>query len=137
MENRQQALTIASNTWSALGEDNAMNIITSLNNVNTTYKDVQGTMEEIKEIKYDSVSNQWKVLGRTFQNEVAAPMLKTFLPAAQTGMKLVAENIKVVTVVAGTAGTAITAMFVKKKSKELIKDLKDTASGISNVVKKL
>ena len=43
MENRQQALTIASNTWSALGEDNAMNIITSLNNVNTTYKDVQGT----------------------------------------------------------------------------------------------
>lgn len=137
MENRQQALTIASNTWSALGEDNAMNIITSLNNVNTTYKDVQGTMEEIKEIKYDSVSNQWKVLGRTFQNEVAAPMLKTFLPAAQTGMKLVAENIKGVTVVAGTAGTAITAMFVKKKSKELIKDLKDTASGISNVVKKI
>ena len=34
MENKQQALTIASNTWSALGEDNAMKVITSLNKAN-------------------------------------------------------------------------------------------------------
>ena len=48
MENKQQALTIASNTWSALGEDNAMKVITSLNKANNAYKDVSGTMQEIK-----------------------------------------------------------------------------------------
>ena len=137
MENQQQALTIASNTWSALGEDNAMKVITSLNNVNTTYKDVHGTMESIKDIRYDSVTNQWKRLGRTFQTDVAAPVLKTFLPAAESGMELLADNIEVVSVVAGTAGVAIGTMFVVKKSKELISDLKDTAKGIGDIIKKV
>ena len=41
VENQQEALTTASNVWSSLGEDNAMNIITSLNDVNDTYKNVQ------------------------------------------------------------------------------------------------
>ena len=134
MENQQQALTIASNTWSSLGEDNAMKVITSLNNVNTTYKDVHGTMESIKDIKYDSVTNQWKVLGRTFQTDVATPMLKDFLPVAEKGIELLADNIEVVSAVAGTAGTAIGTMFVVKKSKELINDLKDTAKGIGSVI---
>ena len=83
MENQQQALTIASNTWSSLGEDNAMKVITSLNNVNHTYKDVHGTMEDIKNIKYDNVTAQWKKLGRTFQTDVMQPILVKFLPAAQ------------------------------------------------------
>ena len=65
MKNEQEALTLASDTWSALGEDNAMKVITSLNNVNNSYKNVQGTMEKVKDIKYDSITNQWKVLGRT------------------------------------------------------------------------
>lgn len=134
MENQQQALTIASNTWSSLGEDNAMKVITSLNNVNTTYKNVKGTMESIKDVKYDSVTNQWKVLGRTFQTEVATPMLKDFLPVAEKGIEFLAENIEAVSAVAGTAGVAIGSMFVVKKSKELISDLKDTAKGIGAVI---
>lgn len=70
MKNEQEALTLASDTWSALGEDNAMKVITSLNNVNNSYKNVQGTMEKVKDIKYDSITNQWKVLGRTVQADV-------------------------------------------------------------------
>ena len=137
MENQQQALTIASNTWSSLGEDNAMKVITSLNNVNSTYKNVKGTMESIKDVKYDSVTNQWKVLGRTFQTEVATPMLKDFLPVAEKGIEFLAENIEEVSAVAGTAGVAIGSMFVVKKSKELISDLKDTAKGIGAVITKV
>ena len=54
MKNEQEALTLASDTWSALGEDNAMKVITSLNNVNNSYKNVQGTMEKVKKLV------QWK-----------------------------------------------------------------------------
>lgn len=137
MENQQQALTIASNTWSALGEDNAMKVITSLNNVNDTYADVKGTMEQVKDINYDSVTNQWKVLGRTFQTDVMVPILQEFLPVAKSGMKLVADNIQGISKAAKVAAPAITAMFVVKKSKSLITDLKDTSKSISDLIKKV
>ena len=43
---KQEALTVASNTWSALGEDNALAVIAALNDVNDTFVDVTGTAEE-------------------------------------------------------------------------------------------
>lgn len=43
---KQEALTVASNTWSALGEDNALAVISALNDVNNTFIDVTGTAEE-------------------------------------------------------------------------------------------
>ena len=75
-------ITLASNTWSALGEDNAMDIITSLNEVNHTYDDVKGTMEEIKEIKYDTLEARFQQLGKKFQTEVGVPLRrKRFRPS--------------------------------------------------------
>lgn len=47
---KQEALTVASNTWSALGEDNALAIITSLNNVSTAYDDVSGAAQNMESI---------------------------------------------------------------------------------------
>lgn len=70
---------LRSYVWSALGEDNAMKVITSLNNVNNSYKNVQGTMEKVKDIKYDSITNQWKVLGRTVQADVVQPLLVKYM----------------------------------------------------------
>lgn len=132
MENQQQALTIASNVWSALGEDNAMKVITSLNNVNNNYKNVQGTMEEIKNIKYDSVSNQWKVLGRTFQTDVMQPVLTKFLPATQKGMKALADNIDTIIPVATAAGTAVGTIWAVNKSKKFIQDTKSAINIIGD-----
>lgn len=65
MTNQQEALTIASNVWSALGEDNAMKVITSLNNVNDTYSDVKGTMESINEVRYDDIGTSFENLKRS------------------------------------------------------------------------
>lgn len=132
MENQQQALTIASNVWSALGEDNAMKVITSLNNVNNNYKNVQGTMEEIKNIKYDGASNQWKVLGRTFQTDVMQPVLTKFLPAAQKGMKALADNIDTIIPVATAAGTAVGTIWAANKSKKFIQDTKSAINIIGD-----
>lgn len=132
MENQQQALTIASNVWSALGEDNAMKVITSLNNVNNNYKNVQGTMEEIKNIKYDGVSNQWKVLGRTFRTDVMQPVLTKFLPAAQKGMKALADNIDTIIPVATAAGTAVGTIWAVNKSKKFIQDTKSAINIIGD-----
>lgn len=42
---KQEALTVASNTWSALGEDNALAVISALNDVNNTFDNVTGTAQ--------------------------------------------------------------------------------------------
>lgn len=60
MTSEQEALTLASNTWSALGEDNAMQVITSLNQVSSTYEDVEGTMDAINDIRYDASAPRWR-----------------------------------------------------------------------------
>lgn len=47
----QEALTTASEVWSSLGEDNAMDVITALNDVNDAYQDVNGAAEEMVDIQ--------------------------------------------------------------------------------------
>lgn len=134
MTNQQEALTIASNTWSALGEDNAMAIITSLDDVNDTYKDVHGSMESLKDVRYDSVTNEYKKLGRTMQTDVIQPVLKKFLPVAQKGMKLLADNIDTIVPIATAAGAAIGTMWVAKKAKSFIGDIKSAVSTVKTYV---
>lgn len=79
--NQQEALTLASTVWSALGEDNAMSVITALGDVNDAYKDVGGTMESIKEISYDSVESKLESLGRKTKTEILEPIADNALPA--------------------------------------------------------
>lgn len=47
MTNEQEQATLASNIWSALGEDNSLKVIRSLNDTNDTYKEVKGTTEDV------------------------------------------------------------------------------------------
>lgn len=67
MENKQEALTIASNVWSALGEDNAMSVITSLNDVNKTYLDTAGAVDQANETMYGGSSAKVQTAMRDIQ----------------------------------------------------------------------
>lgn len=67
MENQQEALSLASTVWSALGEDNAMSVITSLSTVNDAYSDVAGTMDGINEVRYDDINTALEALKRNFE----------------------------------------------------------------------
>lgn len=78
--NEQEALTLASTVWSSLGEDNAMDVIRSLTEVNDAYKNVNGTMESIKEISYDSVESKLESLGRKVKTEILEPIADDALP---------------------------------------------------------
>lgn len=81
MENQQEALTIASETWSALGEDNAMQVLTALNDVNDGYRNVRGTMESLKEVKYSDLESAVSGLGSALQENIVAPIADAALPA--------------------------------------------------------
>ncbi len=106
--NKQEMLTLASNVWSALGEDNAMKVITSLNKVNVSYDDVKGTMEEIKQIKYDTLEARFETLGSKFQTEVAEPIAEKSLPAIEKGLDLVTDHMdELIPVMGGIAAGAV------------------------------
>lgn len=129
MTNQQEALTLASNVWSSLGEDNAMNIITSLDDVNDTFLNVKGSMESLKEVRYDSVTNQYKQLGRTVQTDVIQPVLVKFLPAAQKGIKVLTDNIEL----AVPAVTALGAAFAVNKARKYYEELKETGKTLKEL----
>lgn len=74
MENQQDALTIASNTWSSLGEDNAMQVLTALNDVNEGYQNVQGTMDTLKETSFSDVESAIGRLGDALQSKFITPI---------------------------------------------------------------
>lgn len=84
MENQQEALTIASETWSALGEDNAMQVLVALNDLNDGYKDVKGTMESLKEVKYSDLESSVSALGSALQENIITPIADVALPVLTT-----------------------------------------------------
>ena len=93
-KNEQDALTTASTVWSALGEDNAMKVITSLYDVNDTFKDVKGTMESVDEIAYQGVQNELKKTGRTLQTDLLIPLGNDLLPKINEYIKDYAPEVK-------------------------------------------
>lgn len=130
MTTEQEALTVASTVWSALGEDNAMKVITSLNNVNSTYSDVKGTMDDINEVRYDDVGTSLDNLSRSagaLMNETLAPALSGLNNILSTGLnwctefaqehEVLAKGISAAAIAAtaltvGVAGVVAAAKFV-------------------------
>lgn len=113
MQTEQEALTVASTVWSSMGEDNAMKVITSLNNVNTTYSNVKGTMQSINEVRYDDIGTSMDKLARSGDmalNEVFSPALSTVNNLLSDGLdwvtKFAQENKALST---GLAAGALTA----------------------------
>lgn len=78
-QDEQEALTTASTIWSALGEDNALKVITSLNDVNDTYKDTTGAINKTTETMYDTTSKEAETAFKKVKSS-AAELSKNLLP---------------------------------------------------------
>ena len=72
MTNKQDALTLASTVWSALGEDNAMTVITSLNDVNKTYENTAGAVDKANETMYGGSGSKAQESMRQIQSAFAS-----------------------------------------------------------------
>lgn len=83
-ENKQQALTTASEVWSSLGEDNAMAVITSLNDVNKAYDDVAGSTEKAQQTLYSGTNAKAEQMKEKIKNSFSTfgdALLENTLPA--------------------------------------------------------
>ena len=115
MTDPQEALSIASSVWSALGEDNAMKVITSLNNVNDTYSDVKGTMESIEEINYDNFADKTAALKRQVEMDVIIPITQKYMPKIEKAIDYVSEHLDEIVEHAKPIAAGIAAAFAVKK----------------------
>ena len=93
MQNQQEALTIASEVWSALGEDNAMQVLTALNDLNDGYADVKGAMESLKEVKYSDLESSISGLGDAVQEKFVAPLLDAAIPGITDAIQGITDII--------------------------------------------
>lgn len=122
-KNEQKALTTASTVWSALGEDNAMKVIKSLGNVNKNYKNVKGSMEKIKDIKYDDVEADWASLGRTVQTDVINPIGKSLFPEVKKLCKFVENHTDDIIPTLKIVGSLVGGIWVGKKTTAVVSDV--------------
>lgn len=116
MENEQEALTLAGTIWSALGEDNAMKVITSLGNVNNTYKDVTGAVTEASDQMYSGTGvkaeQAMKKIQTAFQTmgdailPILTPIIEKIADLATKFSKLNPTIQKVVLIVMGLVAAA-------------------------------
>lgn len=124
-KNEQKALTTASTVWSALGEDNAMKVIKSLGNVNKNYKNVKGSMEKIKDIKYDDVESDWASLGRTVQTDVINPIGKSLFPEVKKLCKFASKHTDDIIPTLKQIGVLTTAIWSGKKATKVVTEIKN------------
>lgn len=124
-KNEQKALTTASTVWSALGEDNAMKVIKSLGNVNKNYKNVKGSMEKIKDIKYDDVESDWASLGRTVQTDVINPIGKSLFPEVKKLCKFASKHTDDIIPTLKQIGVLTTAIWSGKKATKIVTEIKN------------
>lgn len=124
-KNEQKALTTASTVWSALGEDNAMKVIKSLGNVNKNYKNVKGSMEKIKDIKYDDVESDWASLGRTVQTDVINPIGKSLFPEVKKLCKFASKHTDDIIPTLKQIGVLTTAIWSGKKTTKIVTEIKN------------
>ena len=85
-ENKQEALTIASNVWSSLGEDNAMSIITSLDDVNTKYDDVANKAQQAQDVMYSGNEAKLETMKKNLQSSfssIGETLLSNIMPVLE------------------------------------------------------
>lgn len=75
MTDKQKEATIASNLWSALGEDNSLKVIESLGKTNDKFDDVKGTAD--KTSKQLKESNPFELMRRSAESSIKSISLNT------------------------------------------------------------
>lgn len=116
MENEQEALTLAGTVWSALGEDNALKVIKSLNTTTGMYKDTTGAVTAATDQMYSGTGAKaeqaMKKMQTAFQTmgdailPILTPIIEKIAVLATKFSKLNPTIQKVVLIVMGLVAAA-------------------------------
>lgn len=123
----QKALNMAATAFGTMGEDANLKVIKSLTTTGDTFKNVKGTMEEVKDVRYDDVGTQFTEIGRKLQTEFLQPLAQKALPGIKSFVQYVITNMNSIVPVVAAVGTALGTMFVASKVLSFIQTLQKAA----------
>lgn len=128
--NEQQALTMAATAFGTMGEDANLDVVKSLTALGESYDDVSGSMEELKEIRYDDVGTRFKELGRTLKTEMLIPMAEKAIPYFEKFADYAINNIDDVIRILKILGATLAGVFVVNKITSFINSVKGLATAV-------
>lgn len=128
--NEQQALTMAATAFGTMGEDANLEVVKSLTALGKSYDDVSGSMEELKEIRYDDVGTRFKELGRTLKTEMLIPMAEKAIPYFEKFADYAINNIDDVIRILKILGATLAGVFVVNKITSFINSVKGLATAV-------
>lgn len=114
-ENEQEALTMAATAFGTMGEDANLKVVKSLTTVGNTFDNVSGSMEDMKNIRYDDVGTQFTELGRKLQMELLKPLAEKALPYFQKLGDYAVENLDKIVSAAAVLGGVLGTVFAVNK----------------------
>lgn len=130
-QNEQEALTMAATAFGTMGEDANLKVVKSLTTVGDKFEKVEGTMNDVKKIRYDDVGTQWKELGRTMEQELLQPLAKKALPQVKELANTAIKNIDKIIPMLKTTGKVAAAIFVTNKAAAFAGSIKTLVTTIT------
>lgn len=107
----QVGVALFGTMWEDLGESG----IQALSDVNTSLSSTKDAMQRVKDVKYDTVSNDWKALGRTVQTELINPLGQKALPLAKKFINWTSIHMDELIPKVKVAAATFATMFVAQK----------------------
>lgn len=115
--------------WEDLGIDG----VKALTNVKGSADKTKKSMDKIKEIKYDDVSNSISGLGRQFQTDVVNKMIKKYYPQLKKGIAWTSEHLDdFVPIIKGVAREAV-ILYAANKANTVAKDVSHLISAYKSL----
>lgn len=133
VKQNQAGVDLFGTMWEDLGIEG----VKALTNVNNRIDNSKDSMEELKKIKYDDITNDFKALGRSIQMDFIAPMAKKALPYAEKFTKYCINNLDELVPKIKTVGAVVATAFVVNKVANFTKSistLTSTFTTLSNPV---
>ena len=121
---------MAATAFGTMGEDANLEVVKSLTALGESYDDVSGSMEELKEIRYDDVGTRFKELGRTLKTEMLIPMAEKAIPYFEKFADYAINNIDDVIRILKILGATLAGVFVANKITSFINSVKGLATAV-------
>lgn len=112
VKQNQAGVDLFGTMWEDLGKDGVKALMDTQGEISKT----KDAMEEVKEVKYDSVKNDISSIGRKFQTDILMPIIEKAMPKIRKGLDWVIDHLDSLTVsiegMAAVIGTAWAAIKV-------------------------
>nr|DAG52713.1 MAG TPA: minor tail protein [Caudoviricetes sp.] len=111
-KDEQKALTLASTAFGTMGEDANLKVVKSLTTVGDTFKDVKGTMDEVKNTRLDTIANNIETIKRGLLINIVEPIAGPVLSALVKFGEWFPQNIPIIISLLASIGTALLVLNI-------------------------